>query len=384
MALLKKKKLLFLLFIPLVVGALIGFQALVDWQTAKVLSIFQGYTSTYDTSSLYPFSLTWRATNVKIVKDSAGGADAPFFMTEAVEFSVDWSELLLHQRVVAQVSFEGPSINFIAAPTKAEQQADPEIPNLGDKLIEVLPLKVQRVSITHALVTFVDKTQKDFPRVEINDLDATLENLSTRASLAKGEPTIIAVYGIIQKTAPLTAWVSMDPLAKGLFFSGRFKIADLPLADLKGLISSETGLQFDRGTLDVFAQFDCNDGNLKGGIKPLIKNGHVVPGKPGLINLLKTVLVDVALGVLSDGVPGRDAVATVIPISGRITKPDIQVGVAVIGVIRNAFVQAVVESYSHLPLPEAGKEQGALIQVIDGLNKDKGPPKAQPPPEAKR
>ena len=377
MALPKNKKWWLLLFIVPVLAAVIAFQPLVHWQTRKVLSVFEGYTSTYDTTWLNPFSLTWRVTNVKIVKDSAGGADEPFFMTEAVEFSVDWGELL-HRNVVAEVSFEGPSIRFIAAATKAEQQADPEIPNLGQKLTEVLPLKVQRVSITHALVTFVDKTQKEFPRVEINDLDATLENLSTRASLAKGEPTIIAVYGIIQKTAPLTAWVSMDPLAKGLFFSGRFKIADLPLVDLKGLISSETGLQFDRGTLDVFAQFDCNDGNLSGGIKPLLKNAHVIQGKPGLVNLLKTVIADVALGVLSDGVPGRDAVATVIPISGRITKPDIQVGVAVIGVIRNAFVQGVVESYSHLPPPEAGEEQGAIVQVIDGLNKNKGPPKAQP------
>ncbi len=380
MALLKMNRRWLFLLVPVVLLTAIGiaFQPLVSWQTTKVLSVFEGYTSTYDTSRLNPFTLTWRVTNVKIVKESAGGADEPFFSTEAVEFAVDWGELVLHRNVVAEVDFEGPSIHLIAAATKAEQQADPELPNLGEKLTEVLPLKVQRVSIKHALVTFVDKTEKEFPRLEIIDLDATLENLSTRASLAKGEPTIIAVFGIIQKTARVTAWVSMDPLAKGLFFSGRFKIDALPLVDLKGLISSKTGLQFDRGTLDVFAQFDCNDGNLSGGIKPLIKNGHVVQGKPGLINLLKTVLADVALGVLSDDVPGRDAVATVIPISGRITKPDIQVGVAVIGLIRNAFVQAVMESYSHLPPPRAGEEQNAVVQIVDGLNKEKGPPKAQP------
>ena len=377
-----KKKLWLLLFVPVVLFA-IAYQPLVNWQTAKVLGVFEGYTSTYGKSSLHLFSLTWRVTDVRIVKESAGGTAEPFFSTEAVEFSVDWRELL-HRNVVAQVAFESPAVHLIAAATKAEQQANPEIPDLGEKLTAVLPLKVQRISITHAEVTFVDKTQKEFPRVAIRELDATLENLSTRASLAKGEPTIIALFGTIQKSAELTAWISMDPLAKGLFFSGRFKVAALPLTELKGLISSETGLQFDRGTLDVFAQFDCNDGNLTGGIKPLIKNGHVVQGKPGLVNLLKTVIADVALGVLSDDVPGRDAVATVIPISGRITKPDIQVGVAVIGVIRNAFVQGVVESYSHLPPPKAGEEQGALIQLIDGLDKKKGPPKAQPQPEAGR
>lgn len=383
MALGKRKKVVLLLFLTLVLGVLIAFQPLVDWQTRKVLGVFEGYSATYGKSSLRPWSLTWRVTDVRIVKDSAGGKEEPFFSTDAVEFRVDWGELF-HRNVVGQVTFEAPAVHLIAAATKAEQQADPEIPNLAEKLTQVLPLKVQRISITHAEVTFVDKTQKEFPRVAIHELDATLENLSTRASLAKGEPTIIALFGTIQKSAELTAWVSMDPLAKGLYFSGRFKIAALPLVELKGLISSETGLEFDRGTLDVFAQFDCNDGNLTGGIKPLIRNGHVVQGKPGLVNLLKTVLADLALGVLSDGVPGKDTVATVIPISGRITKPDVQLGVAVIGVIRNAFVQGVVASYSHLPPPESGEGQGAIIQVIDGLNKDKGPPRAQPPPEAGR
>lgn len=378
----KSQRLWLLLFLTLVLCAL-GFQPLVDWQTRKVLRVFEGYTSTYGTSSLRPWNLSWRVTDVQIVKDSAGGKEEPFFSTDAVEFRVDWLELF-QRNLVAQVIFEKPAVHLIAAATSAEQQANPELPNLAANLTQVLPLKVQRVSITHGELTFVDKTEKDFPRVAIHELDATLENLSTRASLAKGQPTIIALSGTIQKTAQLTAWVSMDPLAKGLFFSGRFRIDELPLVELKGLISSETGLQFDRGTLDVFAQFDCNDGNLTGGIKPLIKNGHVVQGKPGMINLLKTVLADIALGVLSDGATGRDAVATVIPITGRITKPDIQLGVAVIGVIRNAFVQGVVESYAHLPPPEAGKAQDAIVQVVDGLNKDKGPPKAQPQPGAGR
>ncbi len=378
------KRLWFLLIPVLLCGAaLIAFQPLVNWQTTKVLGVFEGYTSTYGKSWLHPLTLTWRVTDVKIVKESAGGKEEPFFSADTVEFTVDWRELL-NRSLVANVTFDAPSIHLIAAAEKAAQQANPEIPDLGEKLTAVLPLKVQRVSITHAQVTFVDKTVKEFPRVALRELDATRENLSTRASLAKGEPTIIALSGTIQQSAQLTAWVSMDPLAKGLFFSGRFKIEALPLTELKGLISSETGLEFDRGTLDVFAQFDCNDGNLSGGIKPLIKNGHAVQGKPGVDNLLKTVVVDVALGVLSDRIPGRDAVATVIPISGRITRPDIQLGVAVIGVIRNAFVQGVVESYAHLPPPEAGTEQGAITQLVEGLNKEKGPPKAQPQPEGGR
>jgi hypothetical protein len=170
----------------------------------------------------------------------------------------------------------------------------------------------------------------------------------------------------------------MDPLAKGLFFSGQFRLSELPLADLRDLMASETGLQFDRGTLDVFAEFDCHDGLLKGGIKPLLKNGHVIQGKPGLDNALKAWVGDIAINVASDRVPERNAVATVIPISGRINKPDIQVWPAVVGVLRNAFVAGVTESFAQVPPPQDAKDKNGVAQLIDGLDKDHGPPRAQP------
>jgi hypothetical protein len=176
----------------------------------------------------------------------------------------------------------------------------------------------------------------------------------------------------------VTAWVSADPLSKGLFFSGRFRVADLALSEFKDLLASESGLQFDRGTLEVFAEFNCRAGTLSGGVKPVIKNGHVVQGKPGLKNLVKAVFADKALNLFSDRVEGRNAVATVIPISGQITGPALQVWPAVIGVVRNAFVQGVSESFAHVPPPQAGSSDGALPQLVKGLQKGAGPPKAQP------
>ena len=137
-------------------------------------------------------------------------------------------------------------------------------------------------------------------------------------------------------------------------------------------------MQFDKGTLDVFAEFDCRDGNLTGGVKPIIKDGHLVQGKPGLANVLKTALADTALTIFSDHVDGRNGVATVIPISGRVTGPDLQRWPAILGVIRNAFVLGVSESFAHLPPPTAKEPEGSVRQLVKALRKKAGPPKAQP------
>jgi hypothetical protein len=242
---------------------------------------------------------------------------------------------------------------------------------------------VARVGVKAGEIHFVDKTEADFPRIWLHDVEATLENLATRVALEKGAPTILAVSGIAQKSAVLSAYVTTDPLAKGLFFAGRFRVANLELTEFKNIVSSETGMRFDKGTLELFAEFDCRDGVLSGGVKPIIRNAHLVQGKPGLLNLLKTVVADAALNLFSDRIEGRNSVATVIPISGRITGPDLQVWPAVVGVIRNSFVQGVSESYAHLPPPQAKESQGALPQLVKGLSRGAGPPKAQPQQAAK-
>jgi len=47
-------------------------------------------------------------------------------------------------------------------------------------------------------------------------------------------------------------------------------------------------------------------------------------------------------------------------------------------VVRNAFVEGITGGFSYLPPPAAEKKQGVLKQAKDALDKDAGPPKAQP------
>jgi hypothetical protein len=373
-----RRRWLWWLLIPgLYAAVMIAFQPLVTWETRRILALFEGYRSTFNGCWLHPFSLTYHIKEIRIVKESAGGAEEPFLSLESFELSVDWRELW-RGHLVAKVSLDRPAVHLIAANSKSERQTDPEIPDLGPKLAKVLPLKVQRISVTAGEVTFVDKTKREFPRLVLDHLEATVENFATRAALAKGEPTIVAVAGKVQKAATLSIYVTLDPLAKGLFFSGQFRLDDLPLADLRELLASETGVRFDKGTIDVFAEFVCRDGIVKGGIKPLLKNAHLVQGKPGLINLLKAELGDAAIDIASDRVPGRNAVATSIPIAGRVTNPKVQVWPAVVGVLRNAFVDGVSESFARLPPPEDSKDKSGIQQLVEGLDRGKAAPKAQP------
>ncbi len=360
-----------------VITLVLCFDALVTWQTKKVLDNLEGYTATFEAVKLRPFHLTYSITHLKVIKESAGGAKEPFFYADDIEVGLYWKELL-HGHLVSRLDINRPKLSLIAAKSKADTQLEPEEPNLSEKLEQLFPLKVDRVQLKRAEVSFVDKTEKEFPRIWLHDLDATLENLATRAALSKGEPTIVAASGTLQKTGQVSAYITADPLAKGLSFAGSFRIHGLEMKEFYALISAKSGLQVNRGTLDLFAQFDARDGHISGGVKPLLKNPDISQGKPGLMNKVKAVLADAALNLFSDRVDGRDAVATVIPLDGQVTNPKAQLWPTVFGVIRNAFVEGVSESFARLPPPTANKEEGILTQARRAVTKDRGPPKAQP------
>jgi hypothetical protein len=126
-------------------------------------------------------------------------------------------------------------------------------------------------------------------------------------------------------------------------------------------------------------KFRAEEGKLSGGIRPIVKGGGTRAAEPGLGPKLKSLLADAAISIFSDDVPGRDAVATTIPIEGTVDDPEAQLWPTVLGVVRNAFVRGLADSLAGLPPPKAGEKEGKLDQARRALSPKRGnQPRAQP------
>ena len=125
--------------------------------------------------------------------------------------------------------------------------------------------------------------------------------------------------------------MSANPFAKKLEFAGECAVKGWKVAELFDLIEPATDLQTPEGTLDVFTEFKSAGGMITGGVKPVLKNVKVRPTEDDFGNKLKAWVADKGLRLFSDRVPDRNAVATVVPIKGRLDDPDIQLWPTVIG-----------------------------------------------------
>src|SRR5262249_10161858 len=153
------------------------------------------------------------------------------------------------------------------------------------------------------------------------------------------------------------------------------------VAELHDLVESRTELQPAEGTMDVYAEWKVRDGVISGGVKPVLKDVEVRPTNESLGNRFKAWLADRGLHLFRAEGAGRNAVATGVPIEGRLDCPDIQLWPTVFGVVRNAFVEGVSAGFANLPPGSASKPESPLEQAGHAVKKSSGPPKAQPAKE---
>jgi len=313
---------------------------------------------------------------LKIVEQPEGDWRHPLFYAERVMVRVDWRDLL-HARLVARARLDQPKI-VISKREKEEDTKAAGVPDVRDALERVMPARIARVEIRDGEVLYRDLTAPREPEIWLHGIELAVENLATRPKLAEGRPVTISGRAKLGRSGDVTLFASADPFASKLTFAGEFGVRGWKVAELFDLIQPATKLQTPKGTLDLFAEFKAAAGAISGGVKPVLKNVEVRPTEDDLGNKLKAWIADDGLRLFSDRVPERNAVATVIPIKGKLVDPDVQLWPTVLGVVRNAFVEGISSGFTHLPPPTADKPQGKVEQIRKALKKDEGPPKAQP------
>ncbi|HET7753606.1 MAG TPA: DUF748 domain-containing protein [Anaeromyxobacteraceae bacterium] len=366
-------------FVALGVAIHFAIDPIATWRTRVALNDTQNYRGRFIDVDVSLHDLSYTIRGLRIEKLSAGGSALPFFEAERVDVGVYWRELL-HGNLVAAIRLLRPKLNLVAAEQKRERQLE-ESGKVGFQVAELAPVRLDRVEVQEGQVLFVDATAKERPELWLHGVEATLENFATRKALGEGQPTVLALRGVLQRSGKVTLFATMDPLAKSLTFSGQARLEGLKLVELGELLVAKTGINAKGGTMDMSARFVAENGAIRGGVRPVLKNPEVGQGKPGLWEKLKAGLVDISLDLFSDDIPGRDGVATTIPIRGEVDAPQAQAVPTILGIVRNAFVTGLADSLANLPLPQASKPEGVVRQARRALSRDEGPPRAQPKEE---
>jgi hypothetical protein len=264
-------------------------------------------------------------------------------------------------RTEATLAIQRPKVRFfyqpeVAAekgpPTEAAKQKVAEAKptfSLPDALRRMAPFAVDRVEIHGGELVFVDMSKPARPEVWLSDLEMSIENIASRPGLAEWRPVLLTASARVQHSGDLALFVTADPWSDKLNFSGRASLERLATRELYGFLADQVHLQLPTGTLDLFVAFTVKDGKLVGGVKPVLASSQVRPVRGGILERVEAWAAQLALSISSDRVRGRRAVATVVPLSGRLEAPRADHWPALAGVLYNAYVSGISAGFGGVP-----------------------------------
>ncbi len=362
--------------IVLLVGAALAFaEPLARWATRRALADLPGMRGSFESARLDLSDLSYELRDLRLDKLDDEGDPRRFVQVKRARAGLYGRELL-RGHIVADVELEAPKITLVESNEPEERRTPRQAAGLAKHLEEVAPIRVDRVEVKDGEIVWVDDREPEDPVLRVHGIEATVENLATRAALARKEPTVFAMSGTLQRSGEIQVFATADPLAKELTFAGQATLRSLDLREVGNVLDAKAEVRPKKGTIDLFARFLAKEGDLTGGVRPFVRGLDLKAAEPGIGPKIKEWIGDAAFTIFKDDDTG--ALATTIPIEGNVEGPQIQAVPTIMGILRNAFVQGLRRGLSGVPPPKSEEKEGVLEQARRAFQPERGQPRAQP------
>jgi hypothetical protein len=275
---------------------------------------------------------------------------------------------LANGRTEATLELRNPKLRFFYQPEAAAENGPPSKAakekaqekkpsfSLPDALRKMAPFDVDRIEIKNGELVFVDLSKPARPELWLSNLEVAVENVASRAGMARGRPVLLTASAKVQHSGDMALFVTADPWSDTLNFSGRASIERLATSELYGFLADTARVQVPKGSMDLFVAFTVKNGELVGGVKPILRNPEVRPIYGGAWQRVKAWVADRALAISSDRVSGRNAVATVLPLSGKLEAPKADLWATIGQVLYNAYIQGISAGFGGVPAIPGGTQ----------------------------
>lgn len=308
-------------------------------------------------------------------KDTTTGGRTPFLSAGEIDLSVHWGALL-HGRIVGELVVDTAEVRFTKeAAEPAELQKDTA--SFGDLLHDFMPLKINRLEFHNSNIRYVDPTSNPKVDVQLSNVDLLATNLTNVVDKKNILPARVEaradLYG-----GHLSLDMGLDPLAKEPTMDMNVELTTTDLVQLNEMLQAYASVDVSKGTMSLYSEIATKEGAFTGYVKPVIKDLKVLGPEDrddsffhklyeGLVGAVGTVLTN----------PRKEQIATKVELKGNLSDPSTGVIYAVIQLLRNAFIQALIPALDEdITINSVGeiekKDDRNFLQKLFGKEPDEG------------
>lgn len=368
-----KYPLVLIALVAVLVGARLALPYFVLDHVNDRLVALKGYDGHVDDIDIALWRGAYRIDAITIVREQGG--DTPFFTADHIDLSIEWRSLFKGS-IVGTALFEQPVLNLVQAENAERTQLGKGV-NWFARLEEFFPFRFNTVEARNGSVTFRAPGIATQDALTAQNVNAEVRNLTNVSDSTLEAFADFDVHGEILGQAPAHIAGRVDPGADHPTFDVNMTLEKVELVQLNPWLRAYAKVDAEGGSFQLYSEIAAEDGAFKGYVKPLMQDVNIYSSKeeePNPFRRLWEGLVEVVAELFEN--QSEDQVASLVPLSGRLDDPDVDVFESIVGVLRNAFVGAFSQSLENTISLAAtgGGEEAVVDKEADAEAKTRKPP----------
>jgi hypothetical protein len=258
-----------------------------------------------------------------------GGLEKPFVAAETVDLSVEWAALF-NGAVVAEIDIYAADLNF----SKSQTGRGAGWTEFVDALS---PLDINRLDVHSGRLTYTDYAAKPNVHLFIDEIDAKITNLRQVKNKETPLPSRVKISGTSIGGGVLILNGEINILKGIPDFDLALELKNASLTAFNDYARNFAAIDFESGTLGLFAELAAVNGRVTGYVKPVATDVSLVSieqdGNP--FNAIWESLASLFIEIFEN--QSEDQFAMRIPIEGDLNDPDKDMWSGFFSIFDNAF-----------------------------------------------
>jgi hypothetical protein len=268
---------------------------------------------------------------------------------------------------VDNATVDGVALGYLHAPSTRQAEAR-RVKETGKQIEKqnnrpAVDISVGEFDVTRSSFSYTDKTTNPNYRLFFSDADIALKNLSNHQQQGRADLTLRGKFMGSGDTN-----VAGDFLASqhGPAFDLNVAIQNTDLPSMNDILRAYGRFDVATGQFSVFSEIHIKDGDMSGYVKPMFSGLEVYNYQKdkgtGVLHQAKELMIGGASHLFKNR--STQQVATKVDLKGKLTGPDISTRQAIVQVLHNAFIQAILPGFDRAVRTNTATDDGTQANRV--------------------
>ena len=283
----------------------------------------------------------------------------PLLDFQKTDISIEW-RALFRGEIVSEIEMYRPQINYIF---ETQQKPNPEnetaINDWSEALTDLVPIQINRLVVHNGKLGFAQLSADPNIDLMLDQMELVAVNLRNVRDIGNTLPSVIKASAVSFGSGNFSLDGKMDLMRQIPDMDIQIALKNADVTALNDLTNQYAGVDFSKGTFELYSEFAIADNYLQGYLKPMFINTKLLgkEDKDGFFKTLWEGFVGVFKFLFKN--QGTNTLATKVPVEGDLSKVDTAVFPTILNIFKNAWIKAFT---SHVD---------DEIEYEDALNREK-------------